>query len=202
MSTTHERLGDNPRSLLESPRLYISYELLCSTQDRLGGERQFMRDFLSTHHDINPADSHFEFPSLFLLCSMFPQSTASFLRVTFSPRDTDDDLENARILDYPKQVIYFIVSFIALISLCHFFSLFYHFIFRKRVHEWKRRTTVSLTRLPAAVADSFCALAFRWTVPVGSSHELNFVEVGLTLGYMAVLYTWACVNSMYIHSPY
>ena len=115
---------------------------------------------------------------------------------TFLPRATDRDLENARILAYPKQVIYFTASFIALISLCHFFSMFYHFIIRKRIHEWKRRTTVSLTSLPAAVADSFRALAFRWTIPVGPSHELNFVEVGLTLGYMAVLYTWAFVNSM------
>ena len=131
---------------------------------------------------------------------MFSQNTVSFLRVSFLPRNTGDhDLVNARNLDYPKQVIYFITSFIALISLCHFFSLFYHFIIRKRVHEWKRRTSVSFTRLPAAMADSFRALAFRWTVPVGSSHELNFVEVGLTLGYMAVLFTWTCVNSMYIY---
>ena len=114
---------------------------------------------------------------------------------TFLLRATDEDLENARFLSYPKQVLFLIASFIALISLCHFFSMFYHFIIRKRIHEWKRRTTVSLTRLPAAVADSFRALAFRWTVPVGSSHELNFVEVGLTFAYMAVLYTWAFVNS-------
>ena len=121
--------------------------------------------------------------------------------VTSLPRDTDHDLRNARILAYPKQVVYFIASFIALISLCHFFSMFYHFIIRKRIHEWKRRTTVSLTRLPAAVADSFRALAFRWTVPVGSSHELNLVEVGLSLAYMALLYTWAFVNSMLTFIP-
>ena len=116
---------------------------------------------------------------------------------TFLHRATDHDIHKARNLAYPKQTLYFIASFIALISLCHFLSMFYHFIFRKRIHEWKRRTTVSLTRLPAAVADSFRALAFRWTVPVGSSHELNFAEVGLTLGYMAVLYTWTFVNSMF-----
>ena len=130
---------------------------------------------------------HFVLPNPFFL-----QDTMD----TFLLRATDEDLENARFLSYPKQVLFLIASFIALISLCHFFSMFYHFIIRKRIHEWKRRTTVSLTRLPAAVADSFRALAFRWTVPVGSSHELNFVEVGLTFAYMAVLYTWAFVNSM------
>ena len=109
---------------------------------------------------------------------------------------TDKELRKARTLAYPKQVLYFIAGFIALIFLCHFFSMFYRFVLRKRIHEWKRRTTVSLTRIPAALADSFRALAFRWTVPVGSSHELNFVEVGLTLAYMAVLFTWTFVNSM------
>ena len=132
---------------------------------------------------------------LFSMSSPIP----SFLQdtmATFLPRATDEDLENARFLAYPKQVLFLIASFIALISLCHFFSMFYYFIIRKRIHEWKRRTTVSLTRLPAAVADSFRALAFRWTVPVGSSHELNFAEVGLTLAYIAVLYTWAFINCM------
>ena len=118
------------------------------------------------------------------------------------PRDTDKELRKARFLAYSKQVLYFIASFIALIFLCHLFSMLYHFVTRKRVHEWKRRTTVSLTRIPAAVADSFRALAFRWTVPVGSSHELNFVEVGLTLMYMAVLFTWVFVNSMLLLFPY
>ena len=145
-------------------------------------------------------------PSIFffsLSCTP-PKKVPSFLRDTMAnifPRATDEDLQNARILDYPKQVLYFIASFIALISLSHFLSMFYHFIIRNRIHEWNKRTTVSLTRLPVAVADSFRALAFRWTVPVGSSHELNFVELGLTLAYMAVLYTWAFVNSMLHLSP-
>ena len=147
-------------------------------------------DFLFQSLQYNPTDSHFEFP--LPISSLFLRDTM----VTFLPRATDEDLQSARISDYPKQVLYFIASFIALISLCHFFSISYHFIIRKRIYEWKRRTTVSLTRLPAAVTDSFRALAFRWTVPVGLSHELNFVEVGLTLAYMAVLYTWAFVNSM------
>jgi hypothetical protein len=116
--------------------------------------------------------------------------------VTVVAKETDRGLWKARNSAYPKQVLYLIASFIAFISLCHFFSIFYTFITRKRVFEWKKRTSVSLTRLPAAAADSFRTLAFRWTVPVGSSHELNFVEVGLTLAYMAVLVTWTFANSM------
>ena len=122
---------------------------------------------------------------------------------TFLLRATDEDLENARTLAYPKQVVYLVTSFIVvLISLCHFFSIFsgYHFIIRRRIHEWKRRTTVSLTRLPAVVA-LFVHSLLGGQFPKGSSHELNFVEEGLTLAYMTVLYTWTFVNS-YIYSPY
>lgn len=97
---------------------------------------------------------------------------------------------------YPKHILYFIASFIALVSLCHFLSMFYSFITRKRVYHWKKRTTMSFTRLPAAVADSFRILAFRWTIPIGSSQELNLVEVGLSLSYIAILFTWTFVNSM------
>jgi hypothetical protein len=177
--------------------------------DALGEGRYFNPEFKDFNliRSFNVYKVKTVLPSFFLLFSMYSQKNIPpFLRDTmaiFLPRATDhwQDLQrrNARLLTYPKQVVYFIVSFIALISLCHFLSMFYHFIIRNRIHEWKRRTSVSLTRLPAAVADSFRALAFRWTIPVGSSHELNFVEVGLTFAYMAVLYTWAFVNSMMLH---
>ncbi|KAF8813105.1 hypothetical protein BYT27DRAFT_7181675 [Phlegmacium glaucopus] len=108
---------------------------------------------------------------------------------------SDSHYSNARDISYPNQVLYFIASVIALISLCHFFSISYKFITRKRVYGWKRRTAVSLARVPAAVVDSFRTLAFRWTVPIGSSHELNLAEVGATLGYMAVIFSWTFVNT-------
>ncbi|KAF8809124.1 hypothetical protein BYT27DRAFT_7188217 [Phlegmacium glaucopus] len=108
---------------------------------------------------------------------------------------SDSGYFNARDISYPNQVLYFIASVIALISLCHFFSISHKFITRKRVYGWKRRTAVSLDRVPAAVVDSFRALAFRWTVPVGSSYELNLAEVGLTLGYMAIIFSWTFVNT-------
>jgi hypothetical protein len=118
--------------------------------------------------------------------------------VTVIARDTATHyvLQKPRALAYPKHVLYFIAGFIALVSLYHFLSMFYSFITRKRVYGWKKRTTMSFTRLPAAVADSFRTLAFRWTIPVGSSQELNLVEVGLSLGYIAILFTWTFANSM------
>lgn len=127
------------------------------------------------------------------------KSGARFLRdivaVAVDSR-ADSIIFNAQLVSYPLQVLYFIASFIVLISLCHFFFLFNQFITRKRVHDWKRRCTVSLRRVPAAVIDSFRTLAFRWTIPIGSSRELSLAEAALTLGYMAALFTWTFVNCL------
>jgi len=108
----------------------------------------------------------------------------------------DKAIAGARNSSYPKQVAYFMASFIAVISLCHIFSMLYQFITRQRVYGWNRRTAPSLRRVPTAAVDFLRTLALRWTIPVGSSHELNLAEVGLTLGYMAVLFSWTFVNSM------
>ncbi|KAF8809132.1 hypothetical protein BYT27DRAFT_7232494 [Phlegmacium glaucopus] len=107
----------------------------------------------------------------------------------------DSAIYKTQTTSYPKEVLYLIASVIALISLNHFLSIFYHFITRKRVYGWKQRTAVSLARVPAAVVDSFRTLAFRWTVPIGSSHELNLAEVGLALGYIAAIFSWTFVNT-------
>ena len=112
------------------------------------------------------------------------------------PTIADETIRTARILSYPKQILYLVGTLLILVSLCHFFSIFYQFITRKRVHGWKQRSSVSLQKVPAAVIDSFRTIAFRWSIPIGSSHELNLAEVALTLGYMAILYTWTFINSM------
>ena len=115
--------------------------------------------------------------------------------------NAESALRKARNFSYPKQILYLIAIFIALLSLCHFFSIFYQFMTRRRAHDWKRRSAVSLLRVPAAVADSFRTLAFRWSIPIGSSHELNLAEVATTLVYMAVVFFCTFVNSMLYFFP-
>ena len=138
-------------------------------------------------------ETHFKFLLLFFPAACLPKKNASdFLRDTVvnfiaraTPKSSTFGLsKTSRLLYRQLHCLGLLVSF------------FYHFLTRMRVYEWKKRTAVSLTRLPAAVADSFRTIAYRWTIPVGSSHELNLVEVGLTLAYMAVLFTWTFVNSM------
>jgi len=109
--------------------------------------------------------------------------------------DPNKALRVARSWAYPKQVLYFLSSFIALVTLLHYSSLSYRYATRKRVYTSAQRTSSSLRRLPLAVLDSLKAIAFRWTIPVGSNFSLNLAEVGVTIGYIAVLLSWTFVNS-------
>ncbi|KDR80476.1 hypothetical protein GALMADRAFT_1202327 [Galerina marginata CBS 339.88] len=108
--------------------------------------------------------------------------------------DPNKAIRIARFFSYPKQVLYLLASFIALVSICHFLTLAYTYITRNRVYT-RKRTTVSLSRLPIAVVDSLKALTLRWTVPIGPSFTLNLFELFVTLAYMAVLFSWTFVNT-------
>ncbi|KIM37179.1 hypothetical protein M413DRAFT_77388 [Hebeloma cylindrosporum] len=107
----------------------------------------------------------------------------------------DKNIRNARIVEYPKQALYFIASFIALVSLCHFFSLGYRYATRNRFSDVQRRDRILLSRLPIALVDTLRALFFRQTIPIGSSFTLNLAELCLILGYLGVLFSWTFVNS-------
>ncbi|KAF8998384.1 ferric reductase NAD binding domain-containing protein [Cyathus striatus] len=116
--------------------------------------------------------------------------------VAAAPVDPDKVIRVARFFSYPKQVLYFVASFIALISLFHFASLAFTYATRKRaLKPFSPRSSVSVLRLPKAVSELFRIVAFRCVVPVGSSYTLNVAEVFLAAAYMATLFTWTLVNT-------
>ncbi|KAF9051278.1 ferric reductase NAD binding domain-containing protein [Panaeolus papilionaceus] len=110
---------------------------------------------------------------------------------TPSPTGPDRVIRLARFFSYPKQVIYLLISFLALISLVHFFSLAQKYIRARHA----RSKPAWYSRVPYAIVDSLRAVLFRWTIPVPFGYSLNIAEVGLTLGYLAVLLTWTFVNT-------
>ncbi|KAF7763902.1 hypothetical protein Agabi119p4_8439 [Agaricus bisporus var. burnettii] len=57
------------------------------------------------------------------------------------------------------------------------------------------RGSIDLLRLPLALTDTFRALSFRWTIPIGRSYSLNVMQVILTGIYIAALYSWSLINS-------
>lgn len=109
--------------------------------------------------------------------------------------DPDRTLRIIHASEYPKQVWYLLASFIALVSLCHLISFV-------RTHPRKRppptngflRGAISYRKVFAAILDTYRAIAFRWTLPIGRSYTLNLAEVFLTAAYIAVLFTWALIN--------
>ncbi|TFK37957.1 ferric reductase NAD binding domain-containing protein [Crucibulum laeve] len=110
--------------------------------------------------------------------------------------DPDKTIRVARFFSYPKGLLYFMAGFLALLTIYHFISLRYTYATRNRVvAPTKTRGKISLYRIPATIADTFRALAFRWVIPIGNSYSLNLTEVFLTMGYICIVFTWTLINT-------
>ncbi|KAJ6471915.1 iron reductase [Mycena sanguinolenta] len=98
---------------------------------------------------------------------------------------------------YPKQVWYFVATFIALVSACHAISSLYAYATRKHgppQTDASLRQAISWNRLPLAALNLFRTLAFRWSIVAGS-YTLNVADFFLAAGYIAVLFTWTFINT-------
>ncbi|KAJ7111813.1 ferric reductase NAD binding domain-containing protein [Mycena epipterygia] len=99
---------------------------------------------------------------------------------------------------YPKQVWYFLATFIALISACHAISVIYARFTR---HYPSSRTDaplrheVSLRRLPLAALNLFRTISFRWSITVAGAYTLNVADFLLATMYFTVVFTWTFINS-------
>lgn len=107
--------------------------------------------------------------------------------------------------EYPKELWYFISSFIFLIAVLQFGS----FLHSKYLGQRRRRNVtatdpesslsvvsrnIQLRRIPLAFLNAYRIVAFRCTVGFGS-YTLNFAEVFLTATYIAIIFTWLLVRS-------
>jgi len=118
----------------------------------------------------------------------------------------DRTIRVAHANKYPLQVWYFLASFIFLITLFNItgLGLGYYRDRRNRRSLGRtpeaqnlRRGSASLLRLPHALADTFKAISFRWTISIGQSYTLNLAEVVLTAIYISICFAWALINSEY-----
>lgn len=120
-----------------------------------------------------------------------------------APVDPNKAIRISRFFSYPKQVLYLLASFIALVSICHFISLGYYLLTRHRRRAVHNRppdgTKIRWRRLPASALDTLRAISFRYTIPLGANYTFNLAELGLTVGYIGVLFTWTFVNSKSIY---
>jgi hypothetical protein len=105
---------------------------------------------------------------------------------------------------YPKQVWYFLATFIALVTACHFVSKFNAYLTRQ--HAPRETTTdsvsarrISWRRLPLALLNLWRTVAFRWSLTLNLAGAgvytfgvADFLVAGM---YITVLFTWTFINS-------
>ncbi|KAJ6518002.1 ferric reductase NAD binding domain-containing protein [Mycena vitilis] len=99
---------------------------------------------------------------------------------------------------YPKQVWYFMATFIGLVAACHAASLLYAYLTRRRPppsNDGPLRHDVSWRRLPLATLNLFRTIIFRWSIVIAGSYTLNVADFLLAAMYLTVLFTWTFINS-------
>ncbi|KAK1227107.1 hypothetical protein PQX77_009940 [Marasmius sp. AFHP31] len=125
------------------------------------------------------------------------------ISVLASKPNPDKTIRIIRQDEYPKQLCYFLVSFICLVSLCQFATWAIRKTCRGRrslgVDSEKTTPSSSSTairwrRLPSAVMNLYRIVVFRHTIIIGS-YSLNLAELALTCMYIIALFTWAFINT-------
>ncbi|KAG1870856.1 ferric reductase NAD binding domain-containing protein [Suillus subluteus] len=108
-----------------------------------------------------------------------------------------------QFVTYPEQVWYAIAAFLFIVG-CFQWGSFVHSKFARRRHyESDEETAItngihqkfSLRRIPLAVINFYRVVAFRWTLEIGQSYTLNMAEVFVTVAYIALLLTYAFINT-------
>ncbi|KAF9261634.1 hypothetical protein L218DRAFT_1045066 [Marasmius fiardii PR-910] len=132
--------------------------------------------------------------------SYSPSFTSDY-SILAASSNLDRDRRIALTQEYPKEVWYFLASFIGFISLCRIFSWACKNVVRsggptqlKEGNGLSLKSVIRWRRLPWAVMSLYRIFAFRLVFTVGG-YSLNMAEVALTCSYIVVLFTWTFVNT-------
>ncbi|KAJ7675188.1 ferric reductase NAD binding domain-containing protein [Mycena rosella] len=100
--------------------------------------------------------------------------------------------------EYPKQLWYFLATFLALVAICHFVSVISAYFTRQHVRpkaDAPLRHGVSWDRLPLAFLELFRTITFRWSITIAGAYTLNVADFVLAAMYLTILFTWTFINS-------
>lgn len=107
-----------------------------------------------------------------------------------------------RNIGYPEQVWYVLAAFLFVVGCFEWGSSIHSKFARRRRFEPDEETGAnqihrqySLRRVPLAFINFYRVVAFRWTLEIRQTYILNMAEVVMTLGYIALLVTYSCINS-------
>ncbi|KAJ7665880.1 ferric reductase like transmembrane component-domain-containing protein [Mycena polygramma] len=103
----------------------------------------------------------------------------------------DKTASHFRTYAYPKYVWYCLGSVIALVALCHLATTSITWL------RSKTRTSKSSAghRFPLAILNLVRNVVFRITVSFAGSYALNLTELFVGCAYIALLFTWALINT-------
>lgn len=135
----------------------------------------------------------------------------SFHFLAYETSDPNRPLRIERNTEYPKYTWYIIGSFLGIVALCHLVNLailscrrYQPRVTFDRVEPEKDvasersasvvPTRISFRRLPVAALNAYRIFAFRTTVPVGSSHSINFAEITVMAAYIGMLFILTFIN--------
>lgn len=128
---------------------------------------------------------------------------------------------NAR---YTKQLIYFISSVIALLTVINVFLIIWHRVSaQKQQHKTNeltqdspddihvkhqqienaggpRRGKNSIRRIPLAILNTVRALSNRYTVPIGFGFRFSLLEIIITIIYCTAVFVWTFINCSFLLS--
>ncbi|OSC98885.1 iron reductase [Trametes coccinea BRFM310] len=120
--------------------------------------------------------------------------------------DPNAAIRASRIKEYPRQLWWFIASFIALVSLCHLLSWGITKVssglrgLQTQNGETEAGRSpagrpLSWRRVPVAIVNAYRVVAFRYMLRFGQSYTLNLAEVFVTCAYIIAIFTWEFVNT-------
>ncbi|KAG9221838.1 hypothetical protein CCMSSC00406_0005663 [Pleurotus cornucopiae] len=137
-------------------------------------------------------------PSALLATSVQGLRPDGIVGVTITTQKVDPDrlprIQQAH--DYPREALWPLAGFTALVALCHLLVILSTLLFPQRhARPEGARSSPSLRRIPAALLDTFRVIAYRCTIPIGGSHSLNLAEVFLTAAYITIIFVWSLVHS-------
>ncbi|EIW75440.1 hypothetical protein CONPUDRAFT_112007 [Coniophora puteana RWD-64-598 SS2] len=116
---------------------------------------------------------------------------------------TDKTLRVARNKLYPMQSWYCLALFIFIVGVFQWGS-YLHSKYARRHRNANgesdpelasERSVRGVRRIPAALANFYRVIAFRWTLEIGKSYTLCLSEVFVTVAYIVFLYVWAFINT-------
>lgn len=105
-------------------------------------------------------------------------------------------------IHYPEQVWYTLAVFLFVVGCFQWGSSLHSKLAGSRQHESDEEKVsnhvqqkFSLRRIPLALVNFYRVVAFRWTLEIGQTYTLNMAEIFVTLGYIALLFTYSYINS-------